>query len=149
MVSAVEKIKIIEDKFKKKDLPDFKVGDTVKMKIKVSEADKVRLHPFEGTVISKTSRGLRSTFTVRKVSFGEGVERIFPVYSPVIESLKVVSRGIVKRSKLYYLRSRGGKSARLKKEQLSQSMPASPSVQTAESSSITAPVSSEQGVQSS
>ena len=145
MVSAVEKIKIIEEKFKKKDLPDFQVGDTVKMKIKVAEADKVRLHPFEGTVISKTSRGLRSTFTVRKISFGEGVERIFPLYSPVIESLKVVSKGIVKRSKLYYLRDRSGKSARLKKEQMSQSMPTSP----VESSQTTAPVSSEQGVRSS
>ena len=146
MVSTVEKMKTIEDKFKKKDLPDFKVGDTVKMKIKVSEADKVRLHPFEGTVISKTSRGLRSTFTVRKVSFGEGVERIFPVYSPVIESLKVVSKGIVKRSKLYYLRNRTGKSARLKKEQMAPSITASPAVHAPESSQVTTPVSSEQGV---
>ena len=146
MVSTVEKMKIIEDKFKKKDLPDFQVGDTVKMKIKVAEADKVRLHPFEGTVISKTSRGLRSSFTVRKTSFGEGVERIFPLYSPAIESLKVVSKGIVKRSKLYYLRDRTGKSARLKKEQMSQSMPASPAVHATESSQVTAPVSSEQSV---
>ncbi len=147
MLSTIEKMKIIEDKFKKKDLPDFNVGDTVKMKVKVAEADKVRLHPFEGTVISKNSRGIRSTFTVRKVSFGEGVERIFPLYSPVIESLKVVSSGVVHRSKLYYLRDRGGKSARLKKQQTYQSMPASPAVPAAESSSVTAPVSSEQGVQ--
>lgn len=146
MVSTVEKMKIMEDKFKKKDLPDFNVGDTVKMKIKVAEADKVRLHPFEGTVISKTSRGLRSTFTVRKISFGEGVERIFPLYSPVIESLKVISKGIAKRSKLYYLRDRGGKSARLKKQQTYQSTPTSPAVPAAESSSVIAPVSSEQGV---
>ena len=148
MVSTVEKMKIIEDKFKKKDLPDFQVGDTVKMKIKVAEADKVRLHPFEGTVISKTSRGTRSSFTVRKISFGEGVERIFPLYSPVIESLKVVSKGITKRSKLYYLRDRTGKGARLKKEQTLQSMPASPVAPVTESSQTTAPVSSEQGVQS-
>jgi len=147
MVSTVEKMKMIEDKFKKKDLPDFNVGDTVKMKVKVAEADKVRLHPFEGTVIAKNSRGIRSTFTVRKVSFGEGVERIFPLYSPVIESLKVVSSGVVHRSKLYYLRDRGGKSARLKKQQTLQSTLTSPAMQAAESSSTTAPVSSEQGVQ--
>lgn len=147
MVSTVEKMKIMEDKFKKKDLPEFHVGDTVKMKIKVAEADKVRLHPFEGTVISKTSRGLRSSFTVRKISFGEGVERIFPLYSPVIESLKVISKGIAKRSKLYYLRDRVGKSARLKKEQTLQSGSTLPPVQTAEPSAITTPISSEQGVQ--
>ena len=146
MVSTVEKMKIIEDKFKKKDLPDFKVGDTVKMKVKVVEADKVRLHPFEGTVIAKNSRGIRSTFTVRKISFGEGVERIFPLYSPVIESLKVVSSGVVHRSKLYYLRDRGGKSARLKKQQTLQSTSTSPSAQAVESSSVTTPLSSEQGV---
>ena len=116
MVSAVEKIKSIEEKFIKKDLPEFNVGDTVKMKIKVAEADKVRLHPFEGTVISKSNRGLKSSFTVRKISFGEGVERIFPLHSPVIESLKVVNKGIIKRAKLYYLRQRDGKSARVKKE---------------------------------
>ncbi|HBO97907.1 MAG TPA: 50S ribosomal protein L19 [Candidatus Omnitrophica bacterium] len=100
-------------------LPDFKVGDTVKMKIKVREADKVRLHPFEGTVISKTGRGLKSTFTVRKVTFGEGVERVFPIHSPVIDSLQVVNKGVAERSKLYYLRGRTGKAARVKKEQVS------------------------------
>ena len=146
MVSSLEKIKIMEDKFKKKDIPEFNVGDTVKMKVKVVEADKVRLHPFEGTVIAKNSRGIRSTFTVRKISFGEGVERIFPLYSPVIESLKVVSSGVVHRSKLYYLRDRGGKSARLKKQQTLQSTSTSPSAQAVESSSVTTPLSSEQGV---
>lgn len=100
------------------DIPEFEVGDTVKMKIKVQEADKVRLHPFEGTVIRKTGRGLRATFTVRKISFGEGVERIFPVHSPVIESLQIVSKGLVKRAKLYYLRGRVGKKARVRKRQV-------------------------------
>lgn len=118
MSNALEKIKLIEQQFMKSIIPPFNVGDTVKMKVKVAEADKIRLHPFEGTVIRINSRGLRSTFTVRKISFGEGVERIFPVYSPVIESLKVVNRGVVKRSKLYYLRDRGGKSARIKKQQV-------------------------------
>jgi|SRR3989338_6526940 len=107
----------IDTKSLRTQLPDFKVGDTVKMKIKVREADKVRLHPFEGTVISKTGRGLKGTFTVRKVTFGEGVERIFPIHSPVIESLQIVNKGVAERSKLYYLRERTGKAARVKKEQ--------------------------------
>ena len=87
------------------------------MRIKVQEADKVRVHPFEGTIIRKTGRGLKGTFTVRKISFGEGVERMFPLHSPVIENLTVTSKGIVKRSKLYYLRDRVGKKARVKRQQ--------------------------------
>ena len=110
-------LKKIEEKFLKNDLPDFNVGDTVKMKIKVQEADKIRSHPFEGTIIRKTGRGLKGTFTVRKVSFGEGVERSFPMHSPVIESLSVIGKGLVKRSKLYYLRDREGKNLRVKREQ--------------------------------
>ena len=125
MVSALEKIKSVEQKFLK-ELPEFKVGDTIKMKVKVAEADKVRLHPFEGIVISKTGKGLKGTFTVRKISFGEGVERIFPLHSPVIDSLKVVSKGVANRAKLYYLRDRVGKAARVKKEQSVQ--PAAPTV---------------------
>jgi len=113
-----EKIKYFDDKLMKKELPVFHVGDIVKMKIKVQEADKVRMHPFEGTVISKTGRGIKGTFTVRKISFGEGIERTFPLHSPVIESLTVVSKGIVKRAKLYYLRGRVGKRARVKKRQV-------------------------------
>ena len=99
------------------DLPEFEVGDTVKMKVKVQEADKMRLHPFEGTVIRKTGRGIKGTFTVRKISYGEGVERVFPIHSPVIESLEVVSKGIIKQARLYYLRDRVGKQARVKKRQ--------------------------------
>lgn len=98
------------------DLPDFEVGDTVKMKIRVQEAEKSRLHPYEGTVIRKTGRGARATFTLRKISFGEGVERTFPIHSPVIESMEVMSKGIVKRAKLYYLRDRVGKRARVKRK---------------------------------
>ena len=112
-----EVLKYTEEKYLRKDLPDFEVGDTVKMRIKVLEADKVRLHPFEGTVIRKTGRGIKGSFTVRKVTFGEGVERIFPLHSPVIESLQVVSKGVVRRSKLYYLKDRVGKSARVKRRQ--------------------------------
>ena len=110
-------IKEIDTEYHRNDIPEFSVGDTVKMKVKVQEGDKSRLHPFEGIVISKTGRGLRATFTVRKISFGEGVERCFPIHSPVIESLLVVSKGISKRSKLYYLRKRTGKAARVKREQ--------------------------------
>src|SRR3989338_1300029 len=103
-INIDERIKQVDAKYARKDIPDFGVGDTVKMKIKVQEADKIRLHPFEGTVIRKTGRGLKGTFTVRKISFGEGVERVFPLHSPVIESLTIVSKGSTKRSKLYYLR---------------------------------------------
>jgi large subunit ribosomal protein L19 len=112
-----EKIRNVDQKYLRKDMPEFGVGDTVKMRIKVQESDKVRMHPFEGTVIRKTGRGLKGTFTVRKVSFGEGVERIFPLHSPVINDLTVVSKGIIKRSKLYYLRDRIGKMTRVKKQQ--------------------------------
>jgi large subunit ribosomal protein L19 len=108
-----ERIKQVDAKYLRSDLPAFDVGDTVKMKIKVQEADKVRLHPFEGTIIRKTGRGLKATFTVRKISFSEGVERIFPLHSPVIDSLKVISKGVAKKSKLYYLRDRVGKAARI------------------------------------
>jgi large subunit ribosomal protein L19 len=117
VANITETIKAIEVKYSRKDLPNFNVGDTVKMKVKVQESDKVRLHPFEGTVIRKTGRGQKGSFTVRKISFGEGVERIFPLHSPVIESLTVVSRGDVKRSKLYYIRHRAAKDARIKKLQ--------------------------------
>ena len=115
--NTLEKMKLIEQKFIRNELPEFNVGDTVKMKIKVQEADKIRLHPYEGIVIRKTGRGLKATFTVRKISFGEGVERIFPIHSPVIESLKVVSHGEVNRSKLYYLRDRLGNKTRIKQQQ--------------------------------
>lgn len=110
-------IKKLDSKYLRSDLVDFEVGDTVKMKVKVEEAEKVRLHPFEGIVIRKTGRGLAASFTVRKISFGEGVERTFPLHSPAIDSLTVVSKGLVKRAKLYYLRDRIGKKAKVKKRQ--------------------------------
>lgn len=110
-------MKNIESRYLRKDLPEFRVGDTIKMRIKVIEADKVRVHPFEGVVIRKTGGGLKASFTVRKISFGEGVERIFPLHSPVIESLEVVSRGRVDKSKLYYLREQLGKKSRVRQQQ--------------------------------
>ena len=116
-MSYVDKVKLVEQKFLKKSLPDFKVGDTVKMMIKVAEADKVRLHPFEGTIIQKSGKGIKGTFTVRKISFGEGVERVFPLFSPTIDSLKVIGRGAVRRAKLYYLRGREGKKGKVKAQE--------------------------------
>ncbi|MDZ4242963.1 MAG: 50S ribosomal protein L19 [Candidatus Omnitrophota bacterium] len=111
-------IKQIEKAYLRSDLPKFSVGDAVKMKIKVAEADKIRLHPFEGTVIRINGTGARATFTVRKISFGEGVERTFPAHSPLIESIQVVSKGKTNRSRLYYLRQRSGKSARLVRQEV-------------------------------
>ena len=132
MVSNIaEVIKKIEEQQIRKDLPSFRVGDTVRMKIKVQEADKSRLHPFEGVIIQKTGKGLKGTFTVRKVSFGEGVERIFPIHSPVIESLKVVSKGVVKRAKLYHLRRDSTKKSRIKKREEQQKMTTSTNAQAA------------------
>jgi large subunit ribosomal protein L19 len=110
-----EVISKLSEKYLQQGHPEFEIGDTVKMMVRVQEADKSRLHPFEGTVIRKTGRGLRGTFTVRRIVFGEGVERIFPLHSPVIESLQVISKGIVHRSKLYYLRDRVGKKTRVKR----------------------------------
>ncbi len=115
MATSLEKMKLIEDQFLRKDFPEFNSGDVVKMKLKVKEADKIRLHSFEGTVIRKTGGGLNGTFTVRKVSFGEGVEKVFPLNSPVIDSIQIVSKGKVNRSKLYYLRGRVGKASKVEK----------------------------------
>ncbi len=120
MAGRLAKLKLIEDKQMRKDIPDFKVGDTIKMKIKVQEADKIRLHSWEGIVISRTGTGNKAMFTVRKISFGEGVEKMFPLHSPVIASLKVVSRGTVGRAKLFYLRDKSGKAARVETEAVSE-----------------------------
>ena len=96
-----------------KDIPDFRPGDTVRVGVKVVEGTRERIQNFEGVVIARSNRGMGSNFTVRKMSFGEGVERVFPLYSPIIDSITVVRRGIVRRAKLYYLRGRTGKRARI------------------------------------
>jgi len=96
------------------EVPEFGPGDTVRVNVKVTEGSRERVQAFEGVCIARKSRALNSSFTVRKISNGEGVERIFPLYSPVIESIEVVRRGMVRRAKLYYLRGRRGKSARIK-----------------------------------
>ncbi|WP_379546419.1 50S ribosomal protein L19 [Qipengyuania sp. DSG2-2] len=96
-----------------KDIPDFRAGDTVRVGVKVVEGTRERVQNFEGVCIARSNRGMGSNFTVRKMSFGEGVERVFPLYSPIVDSLTVVRRGVVRRAKLYYLRGRTGKSARI------------------------------------
>ena len=96
-----------------KDIPEFRAGDTVRVGVKVVEGTRERIQNFEGVVIARSNRGMGSNFTVRKMSFGEGVERVFPLYSPNIDSITVVRRGVVRRAKLYYLRGRTGKRARI------------------------------------
>ena len=108
----MDKLKLIEAEYTKKQMPKFNVGDTVKVMTKIVEGeDKVRLHPFEGVVIAKRGSGSKENFTVRKVSYGEGIERVFPLYSPNIERIEVLRSGKVKRAKLYYLRSKIGRRA--------------------------------------
>ena len=99
-----------------KDVPSFAAGDTVVVQVRVKEGDRERLQAFEGVCIAKRNRGLHSAFTVRKVSHGEGVERVFQTYSPVVDSVEVKRRGDVRRAKLYYLRGRTGKAARIKEK---------------------------------
>jgi len=96
-----------------KDIPDFAPGDTLRVNVKVVEGNRERIQAFEGVCIARSNRGLNSAFTVRKVSYGEGVERVFPLYSPTVESIQVVRRGKVRRAKLYYLRGLTGKRARI------------------------------------
>lgn len=93
--------------------PDFAPGDTVRVMVKVQEGERVRTQAYEGVVIARSNKGLQSNFTVRKLSYGEGVERVFPLYSPNVAEIQVVRRGKVRRAKLYYLRGRTGKSARI------------------------------------
>lgn len=100
----------------KTDLAEFSAGDTIVVQVRVKEGDRERLQAFEGVVIAKRNRGLNSAFTVRKISHGEGVERVFQTHSPLIESVKVKRRGDVRRAKLYYLRGRTGKAARIKEK---------------------------------
>ena len=105
-------IDAIEQEQMTKDVPDFAPGDTVVVQVKVKEGNRERLQAFEGVVIAKRNRGLNSSFTVRKISHGEGVERVFQTYSPVVSEIKVKRRGDVRRAKLYYLRGRTGKASR-------------------------------------
>jgi large subunit ribosomal protein L19 len=106
----------VEAAFRRDDIPDFGPGDTVRVHVRVVEGGRERVQVYEGVVIARSGGGLRETFTVRKISFGVGVERIFPVHAPIIQRIEVLRRGDVRRAKLYYLRDRVGKATRIKEK---------------------------------
>ena len=110
----MEKLKQLEREMMRLDLPEFAPGDTVKVHVKIKEGEKERIQVFQGVVISKRKGTTNATFTVRKVSYGVGVERVFPTHSPIIDKVEVVSRGRVRRAKIYYLRKLRGKAARIR-----------------------------------
>ncbi len=110
----MNKVDVVEQQHLRDDIPAFSPGDTVRVHVRVVEGNRARVQVFEGVVIRRQNGGLRETFTVRKISFGVGVERTFPVHSPILETIEVVRRGKVRRAKLYYLRERVGKKARIK-----------------------------------
>ncbi|MDO4178289.1 MAG: 50S ribosomal protein L19 [Phascolarctobacterium sp.] len=107
-------IEVLEQEQLRKDIPDFQAGDTVKVYCKIIEGNRERIQLFEGVVIARSGSGVRETFTVRRISYGVGVERMFPVHSPRIDKIVVARRGIVRRAKLYYLRNLTGKAARIR-----------------------------------
>lgn len=109
----MDAVKIIEEG-QKKNIPPFRVGDTVRVSTRIKEGDKERLQAFEGYVIARRGSGTRETFTVRKISYGIGVERIFPIHSPLIDKITLIKEGFVRRAKLYYLRGKKGKAAKIK-----------------------------------
>ncbi|MBP0954207.1 MAG: 50S ribosomal protein L19 [Oscillospiraceae bacterium] len=109
-------LKMISDPSLKAEAPKFDIGDTVRVQVRIKEGDKYRLQAFEGTVIARRHGDIQETFTVRRVAHGTGVERVFPVHSPVVDSVTVIRHGKVRRSKLYYLRDRVGKAAKLKEQ---------------------------------
>ena len=110
----MDALKLMTAESIKEETPDFEIGDTVRVDVKIREGERERIQAFEGTVIAKRGSGVGETFTVRRVSYGVGVERVFPLHSPNVASVSVVRRGKVRRSKLYYLRDRVGKSAKVK-----------------------------------
>jgi large subunit ribosomal protein L19 len=112
-VNLIQQIEAEEIAKVTKEIPDFRAGDTVRVGVKVTEGSRERIQNFEGVVIARSNRSINSNFTVRKISFGEGVERVFPLYAPIVDSIVVVRRGVVRRAKLYYLRGRTGKRARI------------------------------------
>ncbi|PMB97593.1 50S ribosomal protein L19 [Brevibacterium luteolum] len=112
----MQKLDIVDKKSMKTDLPEFRAGDTVDVAVRVIEGSRSRIQMFKGVVIRRQGAGISETFTVRKISFGVGVERTFPLHSPTVERIDVVSRGIVRRAKLYYLRDLRGKAARIREK---------------------------------
>jgi large subunit ribosomal protein L19 len=113
---GLEKLAVVTAEGLRTDLPDFSPGDTIKVMVRVREGDKERLQAFEGIVLAKKGGGINETFTVRKVSAGVGVERIFPLHSPTVATIEVVRKGLVRRAKLYYLRNVTGKAARIREK---------------------------------
>jgi large subunit ribosomal protein L19 len=112
-----ELLHYVDKKYQKKEPQPFKVGDTVRVSVRITEGDTTRIQPFEGTVIATQGHGGGRTFTVRKISFGVGVERCFPLFSPLIDKIEIIRSGHVRRAKLYYLRERVGRSARLEEKE--------------------------------
>ncbi|MBR1591768.1 MAG: 50S ribosomal protein L19 [Ruminococcus sp.] len=112
----MDALKLISESSMKKDAPKFEVGDTVKVHVQIKEGEKSRIQIFEGTVIAKKHGGISETFTVRRVAHGCGIERVFPVHSPVVDKVEVIRHGKVRRAKLYYLRDRVGKAAKVKEQ---------------------------------
>lgn len=112
----MDALKLISESSMKSEVPAFEVGDTVKVHVRIKEGQKYRIQVFEGTVIAKRHGGIQETFTVRRVAHGCGIERVFPVHSPVVDKVEVVRKGKVRRSKLYYLRDRVGKAAKVKEQ---------------------------------
>lgn len=110
----MDDLQLLENAQLRDDVPDFRAGDNVKVHVRVVEGGRERVQVFEGVVLARNGSGVKASFTVRKVSFGVGVERVFPLHSPIIDKIEVTRRGDVRRSKLYYLRDRVGKSARIK-----------------------------------
>lgn len=112
----MQKLDHIESAYLREDVPDFRPGDNVRVHVRVVEGGRERVQTFEGVVISRDGRGLSETFAVRKISFGVGVERIFPVHAPIIQRIEVIRKGDVRRAKLYFLRERVGRAARIKEQ---------------------------------
>ena len=112
----MDALKLIAQDSLKAEKPAFEIGDTIRIDVKIREGERERIQAFEGTVIAKHGSGISETFTVRRVSYGVGVERVFPVHSPNVADIKIVRRGKVRRAKLYYLRDRGGKASKVKEK---------------------------------
>jgi len=112
----VNEIRMLEEEYRRKNLPDFQPGDTVRVQVKVVEGGRERIQAYEGVVIARAGGGIGETFTVRRVSYGVGVERVFPLHSPRVERLEIVRRGVVRRAKLHYLRDMRGKRTRIREK---------------------------------
>ena len=119
-MNLIQQIEAEEIARASKEIPEFRPGDTVRVNVRIKEGERERVQAYEGVCIARAGHGLNESFTVRKISFGEGVERLFPVMSPMIESIEVKRRGAVRRAKLYYLRDRRGKAARIAERQMAR-----------------------------